>query len=460
MSNDWSRRRALAAAGAALFAGCSGSPSSDGSPGAEATDDPVDPTTSGTPTPEPTPVPEPDDSFTPEEWSAQTDAPTSEVERTVLVENLEVPWDVSVASNGDLFVTERVGRVSRVAGGDLDTVFAPEDAIDAGSIASEPQEQQWWVEGGEGGTLGVAVHPDYPDVEVLYVYYTASLGDDERVNRVSRFDLSADDPAATERVVVGDMAANNFHNGGRIAFGPRGYLWITTGDAGEEALASDPGELPGSVLRVTVNGEPAPDNPDIDGGDPRVFTYGHRNPQGLVWLPDGTPVATEHGPAGRDEVNRLVPGGFYGWPDVRNADEYRGLPEDSDVRRPLANTGGSTWAPTGALWYTGEAVPSWRNRLIVGGLGSQQLIVVTLSPPEAELPPLGETGRRFDADWLDDAYTATAHPMLTDVLGRIRHVEQGVDGELYAITSNRDGRSTKQFPKENHDVLVKLEAGE
>ncbi|MFC7097012.1 PQQ-dependent sugar dehydrogenase [Halobaculum marinum] len=457
MSDHWSRRRALAAAGATLVAGCAGSPPSAGSAGDAA--DGGDPTENATPTPEPTPVPEPDTSFEPREWTAPTDAPSPDVERTVLVENLEIPWDISVASNGDLFVTERVGRVSRFAGGDLDTVFAPGDAIDAEAIPQSQTEQQWWVKGGEGGTLGVAVHPNYPDVEVLYVYYTADTDDGKR-NRVSRFDLSASDPAASEQVVVGDMAANKFHNGGRIAFGPEGYLWVTTGDAGEDPLAADPGELPGSVLRVTVNGEPAPDNPDIDGGDPRVFTYGHRNPQGLVWLPDGTPVINEHGPAGRDEVNRLVPGGFYGWPETRTADQYRALPADSDVRRPLANTQRGGWAPTGSLFYTGDAVPSWRNRMLIGGLRSQQLVVLTLSPPGAELPPVGE-GRRFDADWMDDAYTATAHPLLKDEFGRIRHVEQGVDGELYLITSNRDGRSGKGgFPKDNHDVLVKLEATE
>ncbi len=160
-------------------------------------------------------------------------------------------------------------------------------------------------------------------------------------------------------------------------------------------------------------------------------------------------------------MNRLVPGGFYGWPDTRKPDEYAALSADSDVRRPLANTQSTTWAPTGSLFYTGDAVPSWRNRMVIGGLRSQQLVVLTLSPPDAGLPPLSERGRRFDADWLDDAYTATAHPLLTDELGRIRHVEQGRDGELYVITSNRDGRSGEGgFPKENHDVLVKLEAAE
>jgi hypothetical protein len=258
MSNDWSRRRTLAVAGAALFAGCGGSSPSDGSTGTgDATADPTARTSTGTPTPEPTPVPEPDASFTPSEWSAPTEAPTSDIERTVLVERLEIPWDIGVAGNGDLFVTERVGRVNRFSDGDLDAVFAPEDAIDAGSVSPGPKERQWWVKGGEGGALGVAIHPDYPDVEVLYVYYTASVDGGKR-NCVSRFDLSADDPAATERVVIGDIPANKYHNGGRITFGPRGALWVTTGDAGDGALAADPGALPGSVLRVTANGDPVP----------------------------------------------------------------------------------------------------------------------------------------------------------------------------------------------------------
>ncbi len=257
MTNEWSRRRALAVAGAALVAGCSGAPSSDapGGDGAPAGGD------ADTPTPEPTPVPEPDTAFTPSEWTAPTDAPARDVERTVLVENLEVPWDVSVAANGDLFVTERVGRVSRFADGDLDTVFAPADAIDAEAVPQDQTEQQWWVQGGEGGTLGVAVHPDYPDVEVLYVYYTAQVDDGGKRNRVSRFDLSADDPAATERVVVGDVAANQFHNGGRIAFGPRGYLWVTLGDAGEDALAADPGALPGRCCASPRTASPRPTTP-------------------------------------------------------------------------------------------------------------------------------------------------------------------------------------------------------
>jgi glucose/arabinose dehydrogenase len=406
------------------------------------------------------PLPEPSVSYEPDEdWSAPTDAPATAVEPNVLVENLEIPWDISVASNGDLFLSERVGRISRFSAGELRAVLDPADAIDAGSVPPGDDERPWWVEGGEGGTLGLAVHPDYPVIEVLYVYYTANVGD-ERTNRVSWFDLSADDPASTETVLIDEIPAHRVHNGGRLEFGPRGALWVTTGTAAFDSeagsqRAADPASLAGKVLRVTSAGDPAPDNPDLGtDADRRVFTYGHRNPQGLAWLPDGTPVSTEHGPSGRDELNRLEAGANYGWPDVRTGAEYEAAAPG--VHQPLASSRQTTWAPTGCRFYTGDAVPSWRNRLLVGGLASQQVLVATLTPPGAERPPVDQ-GRRFDADWLDDGYTVTAHTALEDVLGRVRHLEQGHDGSLYAITSNRDGRANQPFPRERDDVLVRLE---
>lgn len=389
-----------------------------------------------------------------DDWQAPSTAPADDVSAHVLVENLEIPWDIAVAPDGDLFVTERTGRVNRFSAGDIETVVTPGDAIDAGALDPDSDERPWWVEGGEGGTLGVAVHPLYPDYSFVYVYYTATV-DDEIANRVSRFDVSLDEPAASETVLVDGIPASNIHNGGRITFGPDGYLWVTVGDAGEGQHARDLGVLGGSVLRLQPNGEPAPDNPELgDAADPRIFTSGHRNPQGLVWLPDGTPVASEHGPTGRDEVNRLVGGADYGWPDVRDADAYR---QADDVHPPLLNTGrGTAWAPTGSRFYTGDAVPSWRNRMLIGGLGSQQVVVVTLTPPGQDLPP-ADDGRRFADDWFDDAYTATAHTVLKNELGRVRHLEQGPNGELYAVTSNRDGRAKQPFPRENDDVLVRID---
>lgn len=393
-------------------------------------------------------------------WRSPTDAPTGNVTRNVLVENLEIPWDVSVAVNGDLFVSERVGRINRFTSGELETVVAPDDAIDAEAISPGSDEQPWWVKGGEGGTLGVVAHPEYPATPIIYVYYTAGA-EDGKVNRVSKFDVSAADPSATETILIDDIPAFKVHNGGRLTFGPEGHLWVTTGTAAFDKKdkthrAADPRSLAGKVLRVTLGGDPAPGNPDLGAdADPRVYTYGHRNPQGIVWLPDGTTVINEHGGNGHDEINRLEAGADYGWPNTpRKKEKYT---KAEDVHHPLANTGSNTWAPSGSVFYTGDAVPSWSNRMIIAGLVSQQVIVATLTPPGDDLPPVGENGRRFNAPWFDDAYTVTAHPVMKNVLGRVRHLEQGLDGQLYAITSNRDGRAKESFPRDRDDVLVRLE---
>jgi glucose/arabinose dehydrogenase len=408
----------------------------------------VNPDTDGTPS-ETVPHPTPTDV----EWEAPTTSPTAgTVEPSVLVENLEVPWDLAFAPDGELFITERVGRVARFDGEEVRTVTGLPGAIDAGSVEPGTDERPWWVTGGEGGTLGVAVHPEYPEPSLVYVYYTTKRGS-KKYNTVVRYDARADEPAATAETVVDSIPANLYHNGGRISFGPENYLWVTTGDAGVPAKAQDHGTLHGKILRLTPDGEPAPDNPGLD--DPRVFTYGHRNPQCITWLPDGRPIATEHGPTGRDEVNLLVAGDNYGWPEARRPEQYRTSPQ---FHRPLLNTGGGpSWAPTGGVFYTGDAVPEWRNRLVFGALIGQHVNVTTLTPPGGDLPPLDGTSGRFDADWFDESFTATSHRLLQDVLGRVRHVTQGPEGGLYAITSNRDGRAKGDFPRERDDVLVRLE---
>ncbi|WP_336358547.1 PQQ-dependent sugar dehydrogenase [Haloarcula sp. CGMCC 1.6347] len=444
---------ALAAAGATALAGCRGeSGTQDGS---------SDPTPTTTTAADPARALDHYDvsisherSQSPDtDWAAPTASPTDAPLATEpLIEDLEIPWDLSFAADGTLFLTERVGRVLSFVDGSVRTVTEPAAVIDA-----ESSDDGWWVTGGEGGTLGVAAHPTYPEPPVVYVYYTTTTDDDERVNRVVAMDVSAEDPAATESVLVDDIPGSKIHNGGRLTFGPENYLWITTGDAGSGELAADTDSLGGKVLRVTPAGDPAPGNPDL-GGDPRVFTYGHRNPQGLAWLPDGTVVASEHGPTGRDELNRLVAGGYYGWPDTRKHEEYADA--GSEVRRPLANTGNAGgWAPSGSLFYTGDAVPSLRNRLLTGGLKGQKLLATTLTPAGGDLPP-GDDAEVYDADWTDDVYTATTHSLLADELGRIRHVEQGPDGGLYLVTSNRDGRAGDGFPRERDDVLARITPAE
>jgi glucose/arabinose dehydrogenase len=301
---------------------------------------------------------------------------------------------------------------------------------------------------GEGGTLGVAVHPDYPDPRAVFVYYTT---DDDLRNRVVRYDVDA----GKLTTVVDRIPAAKYHNGGRITVGPDDHLWVLAGDARTGELAQDatsPGE---AVLRVTLAGDPAPGTPAFgDGADPRLYTVGHRNPQGLSFTPNGEPLVAEHGPSARDEVSALRPGHNYGWNVARGNDgdlQYEPCAEHERFIPPLVNTGDATSAPSGTGFYSGDAIPAWRNRLFVAGLRSQALYAVALARGGGP-----EGGRRFDAGWLDDRYTATAHELYAGEHGRPRHAEQGPDGALYLLTSNRDGRVLQGFPTEADDRVVRV----
>jgi len=386
------------------------------------------------------------------EWTAPTTSPFAQSYTTeTVVKNLEIPWDISFAPDGTLFLTERTGTLNRVTDGRIDRISSPDDIIDAGSIPPGSTVSQWFLKGGAGGMHGVAVHPEYPDVPIVYTYYTY-LDENEgtKYNKVVAYDVTDDRPE--QGVPILDrVPSKKIHNGGRIAFGPRNFLWVTTGDAGEAPRAQSLTYLGGKVLRLTPTGEPAPGNPNLaQDADPRIFTYGHRNPQGLTWLQDGTPIVTEHGPNAHDEVNVLAPGSNYGWPRARTKDKY----ESFDFHRPVVNTGNVTWAPSGSLFYTGTAVPGLRNRLLIATLRGQHLNVVTLSRPDEELPPL-DGGRRFEG-WYDSDFVATSHRLFEDQLGRLRGIAQHPDGGLYLVTSNRDGRARNGFPTLQDDRLLRI----
>jgi glucose/arabinose dehydrogenase len=439
---DVTRRGAIAAIGAALTAGCLGAPDGGRTTTADPERHPYDLAVTHDRTAW--------DRYDPD-WSPPDGPAADTVATETVVENLEIPWDLSFTADGSVFISERTGRILLYDGQDLREVAKPADVIDAGSVPTSREEVVWWVEGGEGGLLGIAAHPGYPEPPVVYAYYTYMAGED-RFNKLVYFDVSTEEPGANATVLIDGIPGAKYHDGSRVTFGPANYLWVTTGDGGNKQMAQDPGRLPGSILRLNSNGTAPADNPGL--ADPRVYSYGHRNPQGIAWLPDGTTLSNEHGPAGRrDELNRIEPGANYGWPNARTAAEYRGSP----YHRPLLSTGDTVWAPSGCCFYTGEGVPSWQNRLLIGALASQEVRVVTIVPPDGTLPE-GPEVTHHDGDWLDDAYRVASRPALTDVLGRIRHLEQAPDGSLYAITSNRDGRSGEGFPQSGDDRLVRLTA--
>jgi glucose/arabinose dehydrogenase len=431
------------------LAGCiAGSAPGDAGPGGPA-DHATDEQTTTTPAG--------DGASTREAWTPADGLPSAaSVAETTVVSGLEIPWDLAFAGD-DAFFTERELGVRRVDAETLrsDSGLSPKET----EFVLTKEDLQKYETIDFSGFLGVTAHPNYPDSPEIFLYH--SYDDGEPRNRVIRYNLEREQVT----VLVDGIPATGYHHGGRLAFGPDGDLWITTGDANKGELANDPTSLAGSVLRITPDGDPSPRNPSFDvEADPRIVTYGHRNPQSITFTPDGTALVSEHGPSSRDEVQVVDPGSNYGWPVARggpNDPEYESYAATDAFTPPVVNTGTeTTWAPSGATFYTGDAIGAWKHRLLVCGLASQTLWAVTLARSDAgDEPPLGETGVRYDSAWLHDRFTATAHPLYEGEYGRLRHVEQGPNGSLYQLTSNRDGRTTESspFPKERDDRLVRID---
>jgi glucose/arabinose dehydrogenase len=283
---------------------------------------------------------------------------------------------------------------------------------------------------GEGGLLGLALHPDFSRTGWVYLYYTYQT--DQLWNRVVRYRL-ADDQLVEPQVILDRIPGASIHDGGRIAFGPDGKLYVTTGDARDPEAAQDLASLAGKILRLEPDGSLPPDNPFP--GSP-VWTYGHRNPQGLAWTNDGRLYATEHGPTGdlglaaHDEVNLIEPGKNYGWPFVVADLVRRPLP---DAVPPVAQSGQTTWAPSGATFVRAGSIPQWQGNLLFAGLRSQALWRLVLTPD-------GRSAVQLEALYQGE-------------FGRLRTVVEGPDGAIYLLTSNRDGRGN---PRAGDDRLVRI----
>lgn len=320
---------------------------------------------------------------------------------SVLAENLDVPWSMVFLPTGEVLFTERVGHVKLVdAQRNLSTVSV-------GDI-SEVRVV------GEGGLLGVALHPDFAGNKFVYFYYTYS-GDDRRtLNRVDRFTL-VDNALSNRKTILDAIPGAPNHNGGRIKFGPDGFLYVGTGDAQEPSLAQDVSSTAGKILRMTDEGSVPSDNPFGN----LVYSYGHRNVQGLVWDKNNGLWATEHGPSGADELNRIEGGKNYGWPTISGRQTKEGMVG------PVVNSGVGTWAPSGTA-ILGDS-------LFFAGLRGAALFKVDI----------GKT-------------PLTAAEYLKGEFGRLRDVVLGPDGFLYVLTNNRDGRGT---PSGGDDKILRINPG-
>jgi glucose/arabinose dehydrogenase len=315
--------------------------------------------------------------------SAATGAAARLGDAQVLATGLEAPWGLAFLPDGRALVSERdSGRI----------VAVPADGGTPTEVARLPEVDA----SGEGGLLGIAVSPAFARDGTVFAYYTAGAD-----NRIVRFLLA--DPAHREQVLVAGIPVSGIHNGGRLAFGPDGYLYASTGDASQRGRSQDPTSLGGKILRMTVDGKPAPGNPDPAS---LVWSFGHRNVQGLAWDDTGQLWASEFGQDTYDEINRIVAGGNYGWPTVEGGG---GAPR---FRDPLLT------------WTTAEASPSGmayaRGSLWVAALRGERIWRVDLD---------GRGGVR------------SAEPLLVGRYGRLRHVALSPDGSaLWVLTSNRDGR--------------------
>ncbi len=328
-----------------------------------------------------------------------------------VADNLDIPWSITWAPDGTVFFTERSGHLRVIQSGELleEAIFS----LDVGGV--------------EGGLLGVALDPNYKENHFIYLYYTYNdfLSTQNKVVRYVESDLTLSE----DKILIDGIPGGPFHDGGRIEFGPDGKLYITTGDAGNAGLAQDKNSVAGKILRINSDGSIPEDNPFTDSP---IYSYGHRNPQGIDWDQFGNLVATEHGPSGwrgvaHDEINLIVPGGNYGWPDIIGEETMDGLIS------PILQSGDDTWAPSGAEFYDGDKIPQWVGKYFVATLLGNHLHMI-----------------EFD---LEKNIVISDQKLFTGEFGRLRDVKTGPDGYLYVLTSNQDGRGS---PKNNDDKILRI----
>jgi glucose/arabinose dehydrogenase len=322
-----------------------------------------------------------------------------------VVSGLEVPWGIAFLPGGDWLVTERPGRVRLIRKG----------AIVATVLTLEI------APGAEGGLLGIVASPTFEQDALFYVYATVVV-DGSRVNRVLRYRLDAEHRAASlDRIILDRLPGAEFHDGGRLRFGPDGMLYVGTGDAHDPALAQSRESLGGKILRVMPDGAVPRDNPFFPSP---IFILGVRNTQGFDWIDRATLVVTDHGPSGElgrtghDEVSLAHAGDNLGWPKIYGCEIATG-------KVTPALSWEEAVPPGGAAVYTGTAIPEWRGSVLIGTLRSKHLHRVEFDPANPRRV------RRHEVYFQGEPPTG---------FGRLRETIMGADGELYVTTSNCDGR--------------------
>jgi glucose/arabinose dehydrogenase len=334
----------------------------------------------------------------------------------ILATGLEKPRSVDIASDGRIFVTEKIGKIR---------------VIENNVLLDEPLAVLRTADVFDGGLLGVATHPNFANNHMLYVYYTY-VKDDNLWNKVLRI-TESDNKLVDAITILDDIPGSRFSNGGVIKFGPDNKLYVATGSISDSLnVSQDMESLAGKVLRINDDGSIPEDNPFSDDmydnhNTKLIYSLGFRNPQGMTWDNLGNMYVSDLGPGQNDEINVVTPASNFGWPHQECADDHTYT--DAIVCYDPAIE------PGGMIYYTGNKL-DLDNKFIISSLRTSNLFEVDVY-----------------GDGISDNNLPTSQKTLLTGLGRIRDVNQDNNGNIYIITSNTDG---KGFPDGDDDKLVRI----